>query len=71
MHLISNQQRREAVEFLTSFIELTPNGGGNRIFNMKRRARLLVRKLKENKEISNELVKAIKNEQRNNRNQKK
>lgn len=71
MHLISNQQRREVVEFLTAFIELTPDGGSNRIFNQKRRAGLLVRKLKENKEISNELVKAIKDEQRNNRNQEK
>lgn len=71
MHLISNQQRREAVEFLTAFIELTADGGRNRIYNLKRRAGLLVRKLKENKEISNELVKAIKDEQRNNRNQEK
>ena len=71
MHLISNQQRREAVEFLTAFIELTADGGSNRIHNLKRRAGLLVRKLKENKEISNELVKAIKDEQRNNRNQEK
>lgn len=60
MHLISNQQRREVVEFLTAFIELTPDGGSNRIFNMKRRAGLLVRKLKENQEISNETAKAIK-----------
>lgn len=60
MHLISNQQRREAVEFLTAFVELTPDGAGNRVFNMKRRAGLLVRKLKENQEISNETAKAIK-----------
>lgn len=60
MHLISNQQRREVVEFLTAFIELTPDGGSNRIFNQKRRAGLLVRKLKENQEISNETAKAIK-----------
>ena len=71
MHLISNQQRREAVEFLTAFIKLTADGGSNRTRNLKRRAGLLVRKLKENKEISNELVKAIKDEQRNNRNQEK
>ena len=49
----------------------TADGGSNRIYNLKRRAGLLVRKLKENKEISNELVKAIKDEQRNNRNQEK
>ncbi len=60
MHLISNQQRREVVEFLTAFIELTPDGGSNRIYNLKRRAGLLVRKLKENQEISNETAKAIK-----------
>ena len=60
MHLISNQQRREVVEFLTAFIELTPDGGSNRIFNQKRRAGVLVRKLKENQEISNETAKAIK-----------
>ena len=60
MHLISNRQRREVVEFLTAFIELTDDGGNNRIYNLKRRAGLLVRKLKDNQEISNETAKAIK-----------
>lgn len=71
MHLISNQQRREAIDFLTAFIELTADGGSTRVYNLKRRAGLLVRKLKNNEEISNELVKAIKNEQRNNRNKER
>lgn len=61
MHLISNRQRREIVEFLSAFIELTADGGNNRIYNLKRRAGLLVRKLQKNEEISNELIKEIKN----------
>lgn len=60
MHLISNRQRREAVEFLTAFIELTADGGSDRVRNLKRRARSLVRKLKDNQEISNESLKEIK-----------
>ncbi len=71
MHLISNQQRHEVIDFLTSFIELTADNGSNKVYNLKRRAGLLVRKLNNNQEISNELVKAIKNEQRNNQNQER
>lgn len=60
MHLISNRQRQEAIDFLTSFIELTADNGSNRVRNLKRRAGLLIKRLKESKELSNELAKAIK-----------
>lgn len=61
MYLISNQQRREIIDFLTAFIELTADNGSTRIFNQKRRAGRLVKKLKENKEIDLSLVKQLKN----------
>lgn len=60
MHLISNRQRQEAIDFLTSFIELTADNGSNRVRNLKRRAGLLIKKLERSEELSNELVKAIK-----------
>lgn len=62
MHLISNQQRREAIDFLTAFIELTADNGNNKVYNLKRRAGLLVRKLKDNKEIDYKLIKQLKDE---------
>ena len=65
MFLISNQQRREVVDFLTAFVELTADNGSNRIHNMKRRAGLLIKKLNKKEEISNELIKALKNESKN------
>ena len=61
MFLISNQQRREVVDFLTAFVELTDDKGSNRIYNMKRRAGLLIKKLNKKEEISIELIKALKN----------
>lgn len=65
MYLISNQQRREVIEFLSAFIELTADNGSNRIYNMKRRAGLLIKKLNRKEGISNELVKSLKNEFKN------
>lgn len=65
MYLISNQQRREITEFLSAFIELTAENGSNRVFNMKRRAGLLIKKLNRKEEIDNELLKAIKDELKN------
>ena len=61
MFLISNQQRREVVDFLTAFVELAEDNGSNRIHNMKRRAGLLIKKLNKKEEISIELIKALKN----------
>lgn len=61
MFLISNQQRREVVDFLTAFVELAADNGSNRIHNMKRRAGLLIKKLNKKEEISIELIKALKN----------
>lgn len=58
MHLTSNQQRH----FLTAFIELTADNSNNRVYNLKRRAGLLVRKLKDNKEIDYKLIKQLKDE---------
>ena len=46
MHLISNQQRREIIDFLTAFIELTADNGSTKVYNQKRRAGRLVKKLK-------------------------
>ena len=60
MYLISNQQRREITDFLTAFVELTADNGSNRIFNMKRRAGLLVKKLNRKEEIDIKTLKAIK-----------
>lgn len=60
MHLISNQQRREIIDFLTAFVEMTADTS-NKVINQKRRAGRLVRKLKENKEIELSLVKSLKN----------
>lgn len=62
MHLISNQQRHEVIDFLTSFIELTADNGSTKVYNLKRRAGLLIKKLKDNKEIDYQLVKRIKDE---------
>ena len=62
MHLISNQQRREVIDFLTAFIELTADNGSNRVYNLKRRAGLLVKKLKNNEEIDYKLIKRLKDE---------
>lgn len=62
MHMISNQQRQDVIDFLTSFIELTADKSSNRVYNLKRRAGLLVRKLKDNKEIDYQLVKRLKDE---------
>lgn len=64
MHLISNQQRREIIDFLTAFVEMTADTS-NKVINQKRRAGRLVRKLKENKEIDLSLVKALKNGNQN------
>ena len=60
MHLIRNQQRREIIDFLTAFVEMTADTS-NKVINQKRRAGRLVRKLKENKEIELSLVKSLKN----------
>ncbi len=65
MHLISNQQRQEIIDFLTSFIELTADNGNNKVYNLKRRAGLLVKKLKSNKEIDYKLIKQLKDELKN------
>lgn len=62
MHLISNQQRHEVIDFLTAFIELTADNGSNRVYNLKRRAGLLVKKLKSNEEIDYKLIKRLKDE---------
>lgn len=62
MHLISNQQRHDVIDFLTSFIELTADNGNNRVYNLKRRAGLLVKKLRDNKEIDYKLIKQLKDE---------
>lgn len=66
MYLISNQQRREVMDFLTSFIELTADNGDNRVYNLKRRAGLLVRKLKDKEEIDYKLIKRLKDELKEN-----
>lgn len=66
MHLISNQQRREIIDFLTAFIELTGNNGSIKVCNQKRRAGRLVKKLKENNGIDLSLVKALKFNNNNN-----
>lgn len=34
MHMISNQQRQDVIDFLTSFIELTADKGSNRVYNL-------------------------------------
>lgn len=60
MHLISNQQQRDVIDFLTSFIEMTDDEGNNRVYNLKRRAGLLVKKLRKNKEIDYQLIKQLK-----------
>lgn len=62
MHLISNQQRQDVIDFLTAFIELTDDKGNNRVYNLKRRAGLLVKKLRDNKDIDYKLVKQLKDE---------
>lgn len=45
MYLISNRQRQEAIDFLTAFIALTDDKGSNKVYNLKRRAGLLVKRL--------------------------
>lgn len=62
MHLISNQQRQDVIDFLTSFIELTADKGSNLVYNLKRRAGLLVKKLKDNNETDYKLIKRLKDE---------
>ena len=62
MYTISNRDRREAIDFLTAFVELTA-GGGLRLCDQKRRARLLIRKLQAKQEISRELLKRLGKEQ--------
>lgn len=64
MHLISNQQRREIIDFLTAFVEMTADTS-NKVINQKRRAGRLIKKLRENKEIDLSLVKALKNGNQN------
>lgn len=65
MHLISNQQRREIIDFLTVFVEMKADNSSNKLFNQQRRAGRLIKKLKENKEIDLSLVKALKNGNQN------
>lgn len=60
MYLISNQQRRDIIDFLSAFVELTADNGSNRVYNMKRRAGLLIKKLNRKEELDNELLRAIK-----------
>lgn len=57
MYLISNQQRREIMDYLTSFIELTADNGDNRVRDLKRRSGLLVKKLNIKEEIDYKLIK--------------
>lgn len=64
MHLISNQQRREALEFLQEYVEMKSGKRSLRELNKQRRAVLLIKKLRENKEIDLSLVKALKNGKR-------
>jgi len=68
MYLISNQQRRDIIDFLSAFVELTADNGSNRVYNMKRRAGLLIKKLNRKEEIDNEFIKAIKDGFKENRN---
>lgn len=65
MHLISNQQRREIIDFLTAFVEMKADNSNIKVLNQKRRARRLIKKLRENKEIDLSLVKALKNGNQN------
>lgn len=65
MYLVSNQQRRDIIDFLSAFVELTADNGSNRVYNMKRRAGLLIKNLNRKEEIDNELLKTIKNELKN------
>lgn len=58
MHLISNQQRREIIDFLTAFVEMKADNSSTKVFNQKRRAGRFIKKLRENKEIDLSLVKA-------------
>ncbi|EJW91754.1 hypothetical protein EVA_20134 [gut metagenome] len=59
MKVISNRALEEVQEFLHAFIELTPDGGSNRVFNQKRRAGLLIKKIAKAKEITKEQLKQI------------
>ena len=68
MYLISNQQRRDIIDFLSAFVELTADNGSNRVYNMKRRAGLLIKTLNRKEEIDNEFIKAIKDGFKENRN---
>ena len=65
MHLISNQQRREIIDFLTAFVEMKADNSNTKVFIQKRRAGRLIKKLRENKEIDLSLVKALKNGNQN------
>lgn len=66
MYLISNPARRKVMDFLTSFIELTADNGDNRVYNLKRRAGLLVKKLKDKEETDYKLIKRLKDELKEN-----
>lgn len=60
MYTISNQQRREIIDFLTAFVEMTADNGSTRVFNKKRRAGRLIKKLKAKEEIDLTLLRALK-----------
>lgn len=59
MKVISNRALEEVQEFLQVFIELTPDRGSNRVYNQKRRAGLLMKKLNKAKEVTKEQIKNI------------
>lgn len=59
MKVISNRALEEVQEFLQAFIELTPDRGSNRVYNQKRRAGLLIKKLNKAKEVTKEQIKNI------------
>lgn len=66
MHLISNQQRREALEFLQEYVEMKSGNRSLRELNKQRRAVLLIKKLINSKEIDFKFAKAMKLSNKNN-----
>lgn len=66
MHLISNQQRREALEFLQEYVEMKSGKRSLRELNKQRRAVLLIKKLIYSKEIDFKFAKAMKLSNKNN-----
>lgn len=66
MHLISNQQRREALEFLQEYVEMKAGKRSLRELNKQRRAVLLIKKLIYSKEIEFKFAKAMKLYNKNN-----